>query len=293
VDDFDPGWVAEDHYRMLSLSFTVRSTDATFAEAIAWHFAPFRRSTPEVSAFPVDLYVQEKDLGADPPLYSLFVGNALRYTQHDLGDVLAYAVWMLHAEVSARVRDFVLIHAGAVARDGGVMLLPARPDVGKSSLVLGLLPRGFSYLSDELAAIDPVTGRIYPFERRIGLEDAALAFFGDLGDRLEDRRGLGVSLPSRYVRPEDVGAVVSAPAEPRWVVFIGEDRSGPPKLTPLSKAETVERMAAHSTNLFRYADRGVILLARVAARTEGFELSGGSPTERAGLLDERFPASSI
>ncbi len=289
MDDFDPGWVAEDHYRMLSLSFTVRSTDEGFAEALAWHLAPFRRATPEVSAFPVDLYVQEQDIGADPPLYSLFVGNALRYTQHDLSGVLAHAVWLLHAEVSARTRDFVLIHAGAVERRGEAMLLPARPDVGKSSLVLGLLRRGFSYLSDELGAIDPVTGRIHPFERRIAVDDEALAFFGDLHERLEDRGGLGAGLPTRHVRPEDLGATVAGPTDPRWIVFIGEDRVGPPRLTPVTRAGAVERMAAHSTNLYRYAERGVILLSRVAERAEAFELAGGTPPERAELLDERFP----
>jgi hypothetical protein len=286
VDDFDPGWVAEDHYRMLSLSFTVRSTDERFAEALAWHLAPFRRATPEVQAFPVDLYVQEKDLGSEPTLFSLFLANTLRFTQYDLGDVLAHAVWMLHAEVSARTRDFVLLHAGAVARDGAALVLPAKPEAGKSTLVLALLRRGFTYLSDELAAIDPVTERVYPFEKRIGLDSAALELFADLGERLEDRRGLSTTARKRHVRPEDVGASVSGPVSPRSIVFVGGDRSGPPVLTPISKAESVRRMAEHSTNLYRYADRGVILLARVAEQAQTFELTGGTTIERAELLDE-------
>jgi hypothetical protein len=289
VDDFDPGWVAEEHYRMLSLSFTVRSTDEGFAEAMAWHFAPFRRSAPEVSAFPVDLYVQEEHRGPDPALYSLFVGNALRYTAFDLGEVLAHAVWLLHAEVSARTRDFLLLHAGAVTRGGAALVLPARPDLGKSTLVLALLRAGFSYLSDELAPIDPVTSRVYPFERRIALDEGGLGFFEDLRDRLEDRRTMAVSGPSRYLRPEDAGADVAGPAEARWIVFIGPDRAGPPRLEQVTRAEAVERMAAHSTNLYRYADRGVILLARVAERAEAYELVGGTPAERATLLSERFP----
>jgi hypothetical protein len=289
VDDFDPGWVAEDHYRMLSLSFTVRSTHEGFAEAMAWHFAPFRRSTPEVSAFPVDLYVQEEHRGFDPALHSLFVGNALRYTAYDAGEVLAHAVWLLHAEVSARTRDFVLLHAGAVARGGDALVLPARPDLGKSTLVLALLRAGFSYLSDELGPIDPVTGRVYPFERRIALDEDALGFFGELRDHLEDRRGLTASGAARHVRPEDVGASVAGPAGARWIVFIGADRAGAPRLVPVTRAEAVERMAAHSTNLYRYADRGVILLARVAERAEAFELVGGTPVERARLLSEGFP----
>jgi len=288
VDDFDPGWVAEHHYRMLSLSFTVRSTDARFAEALGWHLAPFRRERAEVQAFPVDLYVQEKDLGSEPPLYSLFLANALRFTAHDLGQVLAHAVWMLHAEVSQRVRDFLLVHAGAVARDGGALLLPAASTAGKSSLVLALLSRGFSYLSDELGVIDPVTTRIYPFEKRIGLDDAALGFFDGLGERLREPPPFAATASKQYLLPEDVMATASGPVDPRWIVFIGPDRSGSPTLTPLSKAETVERIASHSTNLYRYADRGVILLARLAQRAQAFELTGGTPSQRAACIDERL-----
>jgi hypothetical protein len=221
-------------------------------------------------------------------VFSFFIANALRYRRRDLAEVLEYAVWALHAEVAKQTQDLVLLHAGAVAREGAALLIPARMGVGKSTMVLALLQRGFSYLSDELGAIDPVTGRVYPFEKRIGLDEAAIALFDGLSERLGERRGLDARLPKRSVGPESVGAVVAGPAPPRWVVFPGEDRSGEARLTVIPRAEAVERMASHGMNLYRYGERGVIVLGRVAEASEAFVLEGGTSAERAALLDHRL-----
>jgi hypothetical protein len=175
-----------------------------------------------------------------------------------------------------------------VSRDGHGLLLPAGQDVGKSTLTVALLTLGFDYLSDEVGAIDPVTRRAYPFPKRVHLEPASLDFFPGLADRLGDRRGLNGRLLARFVAPLDVGARVGGPARPRWIVFLDPDRSGPPRLEPLTRAAAVERMAENSSNLYRYGDRGVVLLSRVAQEAGAFSLSGGNPIERAELLAERL-----
>ena len=260
--------------------------DETFARALRWHLAPFRREAPETQAFAVDMYVTERDQSISPPMYSLFVRNDLHYRSQDLTEVIAHAVWDLHQLVPQRARDFLFLHAGAVARDGGTLLLPARMDSGKSSLVTGLLRAGWDYLSDELGAIDPVTGRTYPFPKLIGLDEATLGFFPGLADRLSDR---GISLlPERFVRPEDAGASIASPAPARWIVFPIADWDGDARLAPVTAASAVERMAESCFNLYRYGDRGVVLLSRTAAGAQAYELRGGTPSERAALLTRKL-----
>jgi hypothetical protein len=56
----------------------------------------------------------------------------------------------------------------------------------------------------------------------------------------------------------------------------------------LSKAEAVKRMAELSFNLYRFKERGVVLLSRIADRAQAYQLDGGSVRERAVLLAERF-----
>lgn len=260
--------------------------DEGFAAALRWHLAPFRRETPETQAFPVDLYVAEKDEAVSPPIYSLFVRNDLHFRSPDLAEITAHAVWDVHQLVPQSARDFLFLHAGAVARDGAALLLPARMDSGKSSLVTALLRAGWGYLSDELGPLDPVTGRTYPFPKLISLDEASLAFFPGLADRLEDRDAS--PLPERYVRAEDAGAAVAQPTPARWIVFPTPDWSGEARLEPLTSAQAVEKMADTCFNLYRYGERGVVLLSRTAAAAQAFELRGGTPSERAALLTEEL-----
>jgi hypothetical protein len=192
-------------------------------------------------------------------------------------------------------RDFLSIHAATVARDGSSAMLPAEMEGGKSTTTAALLEQGFEYLSDESASIDPVTGRVFPFPKRIWLHRDALRFFPGLEERLGDGEGLNGELleryPERHVRPEDLGSRIGSPAPVRWIVFLEADREGPPRLEPFPKAEAVERMAHNSFNLYRYEDRGVVLLSRVVEGAETYRLSGGTPKERAQAIGEKIASS--
>lgn len=269
------------------MSFIAQSTNASLSEALRWHLDPFATVRPQSGSEHIYIYPQEADEHLDPPPLSYFFGG-FRFKDPAPEAVLRYLVWNVYSEVIAKVKDLLLLHAGAVAKDGGALLLPAAQDVGKSSLTAALLRAGFDYLSDELGAIDPITFKAYPFEKHIALDPEALTFFPDLADRLKDREGLNSTLTQRYIRPEDLDAAVANPQPIHHLVFPTENRNGSPRLKELTSAQAVERMSAHSFNLHVYADRGVIALARVARQAQAFSLDGGGPTERAALLAERL-----
>jgi hypothetical protein len=90
------------------------------------------------------------------------------------------------------------------------------------------------------------------------------------------------------VRPEDVEAEVAGPTPVGWIVFPSDDFEGQARLEPVSKAGSVEAMAANSFNLYRYGDRGVVLLSRIAKDAEAFELVGGSIQDRVDLIVDRL-----
>lgn len=272
-----------DHYRLLSLPVQVRSADEWFVSAMRWHLEPFRRSRAEAEEVVVEERVEPDEGGRGDLVY---LKNGVEEHRGSRIGVLHHALWDVHGIVPRWSRDFLFVHAGSVAREGRALLLPAPPGRGKSSLVAALLRRGFEYLSDELGALDPVSGRAYPFPKRLALDPAALRFFPGLIDRLQDRETSGVALGKRYARPEDLGADVAAPTSVDRIVFLGPQRRGRPRLTPLVAAEAVERLAASCLNLYRYRERGVILLSRVASAAEAFELSGGDPNDLATTLDD-------
>ena len=253
-----------------------------------WYLAPFRQPVPTPNASTIDLFVMEEDEGQTPPLYSCFIAedHLGRQPEPYLVNLLSVTLWALFSAVPGSVRDFLFLHAGSVVHDGQALLLPGGTGSGKSSLVVALLQAGFDYLSDEHGALDPVTGWAYPLPKPAGLEPDALGLLPGL-DELLDHRELPPLLPSKgYVRPEDVGRAVAPRTPVRCVVFPTPAWDGPPRLERLTRAEAVEQMAANCFNLDRYRDRGVAMLARTAREAESFRLTGGTPPERARLLQD-------
>lgn len=281
-----PVWVAQDDYRMLSMVFTIKSMDERFAAALRWHLAPFALARPASGGFPAELVVEQE--GGKRPSYLFRLATHERFRSRSLQEAINKAVWEIHAAVRDQVRDFLLLHAGAVVRDGQAVLLPARTASGKSSLSLGLLASGWSYLSDDLGAIDPVTERAYPFPKHIKLIPDALGFFPGLEERLEDRRAVPFRTWERFARPEELGGTIAQPSRIGWLVFPTADFGGPPRLLPVTKAASVREMAANCFNLYRYGERGVVLLTRIAKEAEAFRLDGGSLMERVDLLTDRL-----
>ena len=116
--------------------------------------------------------------------------------------VLDYALWDIHSLVYEHCMDFLFLHAGAVAGGGRRVILPAAPETGKSTLVASLLREGCSYLSDELAPIDPVTSGVYPFPKHIAVARSGLDYItGGPPDLPDDYPPLTAELSNRYLRP--------------------------------------------------------------------------------------------
>lgn len=275
-----PGWVAYDAYRMLSMAFSIKSEDERFSESLRWHLAPFLLDSPAPASIPSE-FLTTDETGEQVCIFRFSTQERFRVAM--LAEAVHRAVWELHQAVHDQVRDFLLLHAGAVVRDGHALLLPAETASGKSSLTLGLLEQGASYLSDDLAALDPVTNHVYPFPKQIKLIPDVLEFFPGLEERLGDR-DLPFTQWERFVRPEDVGASVAEPAVVKWIVFPTSEFDGPAVVEPITKAASVTDMAANCLNLYRFGDAGVVLMSRIAAGAEAFRLTGGSLRERINLL---------
>ena len=79
---------------------------------------------------------------------------------------------MLDAQVrmfiAANTRDWIFVHAGAVACGGRAVVLPGESFSGKTTLVAALVQAGASYYSDEYAVLD-ADGRVHPYARRLSI----------------------------------------------------------------------------------------------------------------------------
>lgn len=83
--------------------------------------------------------------------------------------------WGCNWLIGRRLNDRLLLHAGAVERDGFALVLPAMPGSGKSTLTAALSQRGWRLLSDEFGAYDPSVGMFQAVLKPIALKNESIA----------------------------------------------------------------------------------------------------------------------
>ena len=83
--------------------------------------------------------------------------------------------WGCNWLIGRRLNDLLLLHAGAVEKDGLALLLPALPGSGKSTLTAALSQRGWRLLSDEFGAFDPESGTFRAVLKPIALKNQSIA----------------------------------------------------------------------------------------------------------------------
>jgi hypothetical protein len=277
-----------DDYRLMSTAVVMRGKDSALIEAFRWHLSPFRRTEPVWLPFEVQIARAEADIESDPGRF-FYIRSGRRLFRGPRHELLSWALWDLHALVHREGRDFLFLHAGVVAAGETLIVLPAAPEAGKSTLVASLLQHGFLYLSDELAAIDPVTSHVYPFPKLLTLDTDALAFLGSpVPSYPADYPEISRALPDRYLRPADLGSQAGAPGAAGAIVFVDADRSGAPTLSELRRADALTKLLEHALNFEVFGERGMKLLSRVVGSTSVYSLTGGPTVERAELLRERF-----
>ena len=82
--------------------------------------------------------------------------------------------WGCNWQIAHRLNDVLLLHAGAVERDGLALILPAMPGSGKSTLTAALSQRGWRLLSDEFGVFDPAAGVFRAMLKPIGLKNESI-----------------------------------------------------------------------------------------------------------------------
>ncbi len=82
--------------------------------------------------------------------------------------------WGCNWLIGRRLNDLLLLHAGALERDGLALLLPALPGSGKSTLTAALSQRGWRLLSDEFGAFDPVRDEFRAILKPVALKNQSI-----------------------------------------------------------------------------------------------------------------------
>jgi len=184
--------------------------------------------------------------------------------------------WGLNWSIATSGHHNLMLHSGALERDGHARLLPAVPGSGKSTLVAALAHRRWRLLSDEFGLVGPNTGQILPLPRAVALKNASINVIRQFAPDTH----LGPVFPKTrkgdvaHMRPpgESLRRQQEA-AEPRWVVFPRYCAGHEPILQPITKSLAFTRLAYNSFNYRLLGATGFRTLAGVIRRCDcyGFE----------------------
>ncbi|MEZ5306964.1 MAG: hypothetical protein R2684_07455 [Pyrinomonadaceae bacterium] len=152
-------------------------------------------------------------------------GKSVLKTSDKVG-LVDYTLTKIRVIVAENAENCVFVHAGALEKNGGALLLPGNSFAGKTTLTVELLKRGFRYLSDEYGVIGP-NGNVAAFAKPISLRDGGRTQI----DRTPEELGFDVSVGASHV-----GAVIFLNYEPNTTFYAQKISKGSAILSLLEHA---------------------------------------------------------
>ncbi|MDP2263600.1 MAG: HprK-related kinase A [Hydrogenophaga sp.] len=210
------------------------------------------------------------------------------FTPLALGEAFAFLEWGLNWCVTGHCHTLLTIHSAVLEKNGRVLVMPAPPGSGKSTLCAALMLHGWRLLSDEMALLDPVSGRVVPAPRPVSLKNQSinvvrrLAPDAVMGPVAHDTMK-GTVAHLRVSADSLARAHVSAP--PAWVVFPRFEQAAPLSVEPRPKARALVELASNSFNHHVHGRAGFEALAHLVDRSQCFELRYGHLAEALAWFD--------
>jgi HprK-related kinase A len=183
--------------------------------------------------------------------------------------------WGLNWCIGQKAHQWLTLHAAAVERSGRVMILPAPPGSGKSTLCAALVYSGWRLFSDEFAIINTDTRRLLPAPRPISLKDASIDIIksrhadlrhGPEGVDVEGARFIHARPPTDSVRRAHEDAPLGLVLFPRYA---GGKRT---TIEPVAKAQALAELAGQSFNFAYHGSRAFDCLTKMLDQAKCFRL---------------------
>jgi HprK-related kinase A len=241
-----------------------------------------------VYSFHVALTRRTRRLTGRSSLVRLTVDGRQPHEDMPGDQALAVLEWGINLVVALRMHCYVMLHAAAVERNGSVMLLPANPGHGKTTLCTALSHRGWRLFSDECALLRPGRNEVLPVPRPMPLKNESIDVIGSFARDAEfgptitgTRKGTiaHIKPPAAAVRDASVHAPVSLIVFPRWLT------NAPVSLVEQERAWSYMQLASNAFNYELTGTAGFATLRRVVGNARCFGLVYSDLDDAVAALD--------
>ncbi len=195
-------------------------------------------------------------------------GEPVAYAQRP-GDAVAWLVWDVNRSAAEAGRHHLLFHAAGLQDGDAGVLVPGASGSGKSTLAAGLVRTGFTYLSDELVALDIDGGHLLPYAKPITVKPGSSGALSDMrppvvggADDLWAGEEWLLAVGDGVCRP------VGGPCLPEFVVVPRYEPGHATQLTPLSETEAFVALAVNAVNFVEHGSDGARALGELVTRCE-------------------------
>ncbi len=176
-----------------------------------------------------------------------------------------------------RYPSYVWLHAGCAASAIGALILPGAWARGKTSLVIKLCEKGWTFLSDDIVPLDP-EGCVWPFPGTPQIRSKP--------DRELPRAEIG-GLPKSAL-PLDRNKLAVDRQPLAMIVFPQFVTGAAAELTPISAARALAQLIENCLSFVKNEDATISRLGAAVARIPAYELRFGDVVDAAMMLDHVY-----
>lgn len=250
---------------VLGHDFAVRTPDAALARYIDTFFGPLARRGRPGSWYEV------MDHGGGAKRHELRYEGETVIRTYDPSRTITSLTWHVNQVVIADP-EHVVLHAAGAERDSVGVVLAGAMEAGKTTLVAGLVQRGFRYLTDEAVLLDPQTLRVTPYPKPLSLDRGSWGLLSDLRPRLP-RRLQNYAARQWQVPATQITADALAPAtRPRVLIRTRYAAGIPTTLQPVPRTHMLQTLFSQTFHRHRQPRRAVATLAELVRTSACYEL---------------------
>ncbi len=290
TDDFHQR-LAETGIQLRTCPFTVRvrSGIEQFAQLLQRFYAHFPLvQEPAIADFHVRL---SRPRGLHrwwhPQVEFLLDGRA-PFLPYPLSHAFPLFEWGLNWGIAVQAHQFLMLHSAAVERNGRVLLLPAWPGCGKSTLCAALVSRGWRLFSDEFGLVRHADGQLIPLPRPLPLKNRSIEVIRDFAPDTElgpDFHGTRKGTVAHLRSPDSCVQQAAVPAPPGWLVFPRYRAGAPLRLEKIGKPQAFVKLANNSFNYQLLGLQGFQGVTRLVRDCDSYILSYSNLDEAIGAMN--------
>jgi HprK-related kinase A len=281
------------YYQVGAVAISVQSAPTEARDDFDRLYARYRRPAPGPDSIAVTARRVPRGW-LRPALFAVEGDGRRLFDDCGANEVLAHLEWAVNWRVAARYAGFLQFHAAALAYNGRTTLLVGPSGSGKSTLTAALLTRGWTYLTDECALVDPQTLAVTPYPKALCIKSGSFTAVRELGLPLWRRRHHAKAFkgPIGYVDPTAVGAHIAANPYPvGHIVLLHYDPRAEIDLQPLPRAAAVLALLRNTFNPQAHEPNLVAHLARLARNASCHRLDAADAAATADHLTQELDAA--